>query len=321
MPGSGLGILRDEKGSSFSAPGSSRQLPAKLLRRVQSGELLIISKTNRQSTVHRRVRMDDIAVKKVDHTGRITGEIRLLGLFTSMVYMEQAARTPLLRRKLRRILQAEDLIAGSHDYKAIVAIFESFPRDELFQARADELRRQVMAVLGAEESKSVTLTVRLDSTGRNVSVLIAMPRDRFNVGLRERLQALLLDRYGGNSIDYHLSLGEMELAELFFTIHVGERGVPEVSFEQLEADIVAACRSWDDELARPAGGPLRRRPRAGPGAPATAAASPTTTRARPPPTPRCSTSRRSRRCGPGRRSRSSCRTSRRRAAWPRARRR
>jgi glutamate dehydrogenase len=248
VPGSGLGIMRDERSSSFSTPVKFSQLPAKLRRRVQSGELLIISKTNRQSTVHRRVRMDDIAVKKVDSAGRITGEIRLLGLFTSMVYMEQAARTPLLRRKLRRILQAEDLIAGSHDYKAIVSIFESFPRDELFQARADELRRQVMAVLGAEESKAVTLTVRLDSTGRNVSVLIAMPRDRFNVSLRERLQELLLERYGGTSIDYHLSLGEMELAELFFTIHVGERGVPEVAFEQLEADIVAASRSWDDEL-------------------------------------------------------------------------
>src|SRR3954452_8399968 len=59
VPGSGLGILRDEKGSSFSAPVKFSQLPAKLLRRVQSGELLIISKTNRQSTVHRRGGMGD----------------------------------------------------------------------------------------------------------------------------------------------------------------------------------------------------------------------------------------------------------------------
>ena len=216
---------------------------------MQSGELLIISKTNRQSTVHRRVRMDDIAVKKVephraDHRRDPAARpVHLDGLHGAgrphAAPAPQAAPDP----------AAEDLIAGSHDYKAIVAIFESFPRDELFQARADELRRQVMAVLGAEESKSVTLPCASTPTGRNVSVLIAMPRDRFNVGLRERLQALLLERYGGNSIDYHLSLGEMELAELFFTIHVGERGVPEVSFEQLEADIVAACRSWDDELA------------------------------------------------------------------------
>jgi glutamate dehydrogenase len=249
VKGSGLGILRDDTQSLFKAPVPLDELPSKLRARVTGGELLVISKTRRASTVHRRVRMDDIAIKKVNQSGEITGELRVLGLFTSSVFMEQAARTPLLRRKLRRILAAEDLIQGSHDYKAVVAIFESFPRDELFQARADELRRQVMAVLAAEESKQVTLTVRLDPTGRNVTVLVAMPRDRFSAEVRERLQALVLERYDGVSSDYHLSLGDMELAELFFTIHVGERGIPDVSYEELEADIVAACRSWDDELA------------------------------------------------------------------------
>ena len=34
----------------------------------------------------------------------------------------------------------EDLFAGSHDYKAVVALFESFPKDELFAAPAQELR-------------------------------------------------------------------------------------------------------------------------------------------------------------------------------------
>ena len=29
-------------------------------------------------------------------------------------------------------MEEEDLFPGSHDYKAAVAIFESFPKDELF---------------------------------------------------------------------------------------------------------------------------------------------------------------------------------------------
>ena len=35
-----------------------------------------------------------------------------------------------------QITAAEDLIPGSYDYKAVVALFESFPKDELFQATA-----------------------------------------------------------------------------------------------------------------------------------------------------------------------------------------
>ena len=62
-------------------------------------------------------------------------------------------------RKLRRIVAAEDLIEGSHDYKAAVAVFESFPRDELFQATWTELRTEVMAVLQADETHIVDVRV------------------------------------------------------------------------------------------------------------------------------------------------------------------
>ena len=61
-----------------------------------------------------------------------------------------ARQTPLLHRKLRQILDAEDLIEGSHDYKAAVALFDSFPKDELFAAPADDLRRAVVALLALQ---------------------------------------------------------------------------------------------------------------------------------------------------------------------------
>ncbi|MDX6567950.1 MAG: glutamate dehydrogenase, partial [Gaiellales bacterium] len=133
VAGTGRGILRDEERSTYVAGQPLAQMSPGLRERIEGGDLLLISKTNRASRVHRRARMDSIDLKRIDTSGKVVGELRLIGLFTSLVYMEQAARTPLLRRKLRRIVAAEDLIEGSHDYKATVAVFESFPRDELFQ--------------------------------------------------------------------------------------------------------------------------------------------------------------------------------------------
>ena len=46
-----------------------------------------------------------------------------------------------------RSCASEDLIEGSHDYKAAVALFDSFPKDELFAAPVDDLRRAVVALL------------------------------------------------------------------------------------------------------------------------------------------------------------------------------
>lgn len=248
VAGSGRGILRDEERSTYAEGMPLSHMSQGLRERIEGGDLLLISKTNRPSRVHRRARMDSIDLKRIDATGAVIGEIRLIGLFTSLVYMEQAARTPLLRRKLRRIVAAEDLIEGSHDYKAAVAVFESFPRDELFQATWTELRTEVMAVLQADETHIVSVAQRLDATGRGVAVLVAMPRDRFNSAVRHRLQELLRERFGGDTVDYHLSLGDAEAAHLFFSVHSESGALRLVAPELLEAEVRAACRTWDDDL-------------------------------------------------------------------------
>jgi glutamate dehydrogenase len=246
--GSGRGILRDEQRSTYLDGQPLARMSPGLRERIEGGDLLLISKTNRASRVHRRARMDSIDLKRIDAHGAVVGELRLIGLFTSLVYMEQAARTPLLRRKLRSIVTAEDLIEGSHDYKATVSVFESFPRDELFQAAAAELRAEVMAVLQADEDRAVSVVQRPDATGKGVAVLVAMPRDRFDSDVRRRLQELLRRRFAGDTVDYHLSLGDGDSAHLFFSVHRQDEPLREVPHESLEREVRAACRSWDDDL-------------------------------------------------------------------------
>ena len=83
VEGSGLGILRNEERSAFARPVPISELPEGIRRRATSGDLLIVDKTNARSPVHRRARMDYIGVRRLTPRGAITGELRLLGLFTS----------------------------------------------------------------------------------------------------------------------------------------------------------------------------------------------------------------------------------------------
>jgi len=246
---SGLGILSDLQRSAFADTTRLTDLDEVVRARIEGGDLLVFSKTNSYSTVHRRARMDYIGVRVVDAKGLITGEARLIGLFTSKAYMEPAAKTPLLHRKLEQIIAAEDLMPGSHDYKQVVELFESFPRDELFQASAGELRRLVVGLLQLEKHGGIRVLVRRDLYGRSVSVVVALPRDRFNAALRKRLQHYFLEQFHGNTVDYHLSLGETESARIFFTVHVDPRtSIPDVPHEELEAEVERLARSWDDDL-------------------------------------------------------------------------
>ncbi len=249
IAGSGLGILRDDEASHFATPVPLSELPPDLRVRYEEGDLLVVTKTNRHATVHRDARMDYIGVRHIGPDGRVVGEGRLLGLFTSKAYMTEAASIPILRRKLEAILEAEDVIEGSHDYKLLVQLFDSFPKDDLFASSVPDLRRNLVALLGAEERHRVRLFVRKDLLLRSVSVLVVLPRDVFNADLRRKLQDLFLDRFGGSAVDYRLSLGESGDARLHFTIWIEHGQVPDVPFDELEAEVLELARTWDDRVA------------------------------------------------------------------------
>ncbi|HYI19542.1 MAG TPA: NAD-glutamate dehydrogenase [Solirubrobacteraceae bacterium] len=246
IPGSGLGILADEASSAYARPRPLSELPDDVRERALEGDLLIVSKTNRVSTVHRRTRMDYVGVRKIGPDGRVTGEARMLGLFTSKAYAEPASQTPLLNRKLRQILRHEDLIEGSHDYKTAVALFDSFPKDELFAARTDDLRRAVVSLLALEGDR-VRLLGRRTPDGRAVSLIAALPADRYDPELVDDFKTLLCKRFGSGSVETHTVLGESQQVRIHATVHAAER-VPDVPLEELERELIALTRTWEDGL-------------------------------------------------------------------------
>ncbi|HZD22303.1 MAG TPA: hypothetical protein VE569_02725, partial [Acidimicrobiia bacterium] len=88
VPESGLGILSDPERSQAFRPLRLAALAPELRARWEQGPLLVVSKTNRLATVHRRARMDYVSVRLVTPERETRGEARLLGLFTAKAYME-----------------------------------------------------------------------------------------------------------------------------------------------------------------------------------------------------------------------------------------
>ncbi|MDX1513377.1 MAG: NAD-glutamate dehydrogenase, partial [Gammaproteobacteria bacterium] len=81
---SGLGILADGRSASESKSFSS--LPPEVRRLAREKKLLIITKGNSRSTVHRPGYLDYIGIKRFNAKGEVVGERRFLGLYTSAAY-------------------------------------------------------------------------------------------------------------------------------------------------------------------------------------------------------------------------------------------
>jgi glutamate dehydrogenase len=243
LPSSGLGILRGRPRRPFS------ELTAKQTDLLLTAEPLILTKANSRARVHRPSYLDYVGVKRFDGQGRPVGERRFLGLYTTAAYREPVREVPILRGKLRYVLERAGFPPDSHDAKALTEIVESYPRDSLFQIRPEELFEIAMGVLGLGERQRLRLFVRRDPLERFVSCLVCIPRDRFNTDNRERVERMLVEAFNGTEVDWQLMLSESLLARVYYTIHTpsggGERDVA-----ALEARLADAIRDWSDDLAQ-----------------------------------------------------------------------
>ena len=245
-PGSGLGVLRNEGRSRFAEPVQLSNLPTGIRTLAEHGPLLIITKTNAESTVHRRARMDYIGVKKMDAEGHTVGEHRFLGLFTSKAYGEAAENIPILRRKLARVLEGARVRRGSHDYKAIITIFNTLPREELFGSSIEEIAEDVRTVLTSYSTDDVRVSLRDDPLARGLSVMVILPRDRFSGEVRKEIEAALVTAFDGEVLNYHLALGEGDQARLHFFLAGRNGRLREVDPSDLERTVAELIRTWTD---------------------------------------------------------------------------
>ena len=248
VSGSGLGILADESSSAFGGDGVSfEDVPEHVRRSALDGDLLLVDKSNAVAPVHRRDRMDYIGVRRVSPEGEIVGMSRVIGLFTTKAYAEPASETPLLGRKLRQCLDGLGLIEGSHDYKAAVALFDTFPKDELFAAPAENLHGALRSLLALEGTRKVRLLGRRDADGRNASLILTLPQARYDAALVERVRGLFRRRFGTSKVEAHHVLDDSERARVHFLVHApGE--LPELALRALEREVIDLSRTWDDDL-------------------------------------------------------------------------
>ena len=209
---------------------------------------VLITKASVQSRVHRRVYMDCVTVKACRPSGGVDGEVRFVGLFTSQAYTTSPREIPLLRHKVASVIEQSGYPAASHDGKALLNVLETFPRDELFQIGADELRRWGEGILDLAIRPRVRVFARADGYDRFVTALVYVPRDRFASGVRERIGALLADAYQGCVAAFYPYFTDGPLVRVQFVIARSGGTTPDVDTATLEARIARIVRTWDDRL-------------------------------------------------------------------------
>ncbi len=243
--GTGLGILRENGRGPYDL---SEGVPDDWGSRVAPAPLLTISKTRALSPVHRLAPMDDVRVLRVGPTGSVIGEHRLLGLFTSKAYHEPASETPLLRREIAAVLEREGAVEDSHDYRNLVSLFDSFPKEELFAGGVEDIHQVMRAIMAVQARGGVRVLCRPDAFRRGLFATVIVPRARFSTALHERVSARLCERLAAAVLHEHVALDERPQVRLHYYLAVAAAVLEHPPTEALEHDLNELLRTWDDEL-------------------------------------------------------------------------
>jgi glutamate dehydrogenase len=248
----GLGILSDPDVLVLRRGTEAVTTTPEIRAFLHGPEPLIVTKANAKSLVHRRIYLDYVGIKTYTPKGALAGELRIVGLFTSTAYTRSVMKIPYLRSKAETIIAKSGFNPNDHSGKALINVLESYPRDEFFQVPVPVLRKHANAILGLVERPRIRALVRVDQFDRFVSILVFVPRDRYDSVVREKIGAYLKTVFEGRLSAYYPAFPEGGLARVHFIIGRSGGKTPKVEQSTIEAAIRDIVRTWEDALSEAA---------------------------------------------------------------------
>jgi len=243
-----LGLASDPANYALGLFYRGEPVTAEAMDFIFQSNIIVVSKTERISTIHRPVPLDSITLKVYSPTGKLIGLKQFLGLFTSIAYSSSTRDIPMLWRKVLKIVDKAGFSPQWHDGKALIHILDSLPRDELFQASEDELLAVGKKVLSIQEQPRTALFIRRDHFDRYLSCLVYVPRDRFEYSLSERIGQILQESLDSPVDLVSAQYGNLAFARIHYMVKNKERREIEFNIADIEKKLVKATYSWKDSL-------------------------------------------------------------------------
>jgi glutamate dehydrogenase len=227
----------------------------------QGGDVPLIAKAERKSTVHRRVPLDLIVVP-IRENGKITGIGVHAGLWTSQALTAPAEDVPVLRRRLQTLDEDFRFDPRGHSGKALRHAVASLPRDLLINLGEASVRDLVMMAMSlADRPRPALLQVRSILQG-HLFTFVWLPREELTTARRTAIARMLENEIGTEVTSWSVELGDGDLALIRYTQYVdSDASLPDA--EMLDAAVVEMVRGWapavEAELIEAVGGPRATR--------------------------------------------------------------
>ncbi len=185
------------------------------------GPAVAVARSSQTSTIHRASRLTVVTLLVPDSEGRPTAE-RFVGLLASTAYRQSVLAIPSVGARARSVLGLAHDGAETHTGRSMRNVLETLPRDLVFELDADRLATLVIDVVSLQERQIVRVFDVPEPVGRSSTILVFLPKSRFNAQLSERVASIVGEAYGSPTRDLESLIGSGNLARITFTVDRGD---------------------------------------------------------------------------------------------------
>lgn len=245
VPSTSLGILKQRalKPDSFVLPDVAAVAPY-----IDDSSAIAVFKGESRSRILRPAYIDTIVIKYVDTHGQVCGGMRIVGLYHTTAYRDSPYRTPILKGKLKSVLQQVGWTENSYRYRVLHQVLSEHPFDELLQSSVEDLRRITEGIAKVQERRQVRLFIRHNQYSHFVSCLVYIPKDIFNTALRLKIQDVLVASVSAVDVSFATYFSESNSTRVYFVLKLNQAPDLDLDVKALEKKITRLSITWEDEL-------------------------------------------------------------------------
>lgn len=242
----GLGLLSSERTDSLlDGVDKDRMFNVGTIEQL---ETIVVTKLSKVSSVHRRVPLDVVLVKKTNQNGKLTGLSVVVGLFTSVTYSRGLNTVPFLRFKADAVVAKAGFDGKEHRGRALRHILEKFPRDELFHMEINHLYDVCLSIMQLQEQPRIALYLSPDVFGRQMVAITYIPKELYDTRLRIKFACVLEEDLNATYVDFQSAVDDSPLVRSTFTLVWNDNQKHQHDATQIEGRLQAIGQSWSERL-------------------------------------------------------------------------
>jgi glutamate dehydrogenase len=243
VPDTALGVFTDPDLVPVVFPGLMEEQEAHLLPAPSDDRIVAIDYSINARAIHHLEPIDSIVVREWAADSRLAETTLLLGRFAKGALADKAEDIPLLREKQAWLLEASGALPNSHAFREIRAVYNRFPKRELFYSDRPDLKEFIDGIVYVASDDEIVVHVR--TSAGYVALLVAFSRIRYSYLAEAGLKSAL-EEFGPISAATSADCGAMEVLIFYFDAARLEKPVEPGRVRELTAALVT---SWEDRVA------------------------------------------------------------------------